>query len=186
MNKIKDLKEYRGLTNGNISYILEANHDYRYSKSTISRWINGDKKCPEEVITVLAGPDLFDVDNEYLGELFDEVYSEKHYNPLDQMCINDEDLTISSSTIHQYISYSRLCEMFEGELPWSDLKLLLNGFSNKADERGFADALTLNNDDWDCILQPLWDSGVYHSQSSYHKVLLKLYDLGLYKLEKNK
>ena len=182
MNKIIALKKYRGLTNEDISRILEVNHEYIYSRITVSRWLTGNSKCPEEVITVLAGPDLLDVDNEHLGELFDEVYSEKHPNPLDQMCIDDECVNTPSPITHQYMSYSRLCEMFESELPWEHIKRLLEGFSYESNERGMADVSTFTNEDWDRVLYPLWDNGG-SNQSSYNKVLLKLYDLGLYKLE---
>jgi hypothetical protein len=181
MNKIIELKKHRGLTNEDISQILAANHGYRYSRATISRWITGNRKCPEEVITVLAGPDLLDVDNEHLGELFDEVYSEKHPNPPDQMCIDDEYGNPLVHIEHVYMSYSTLCEMFEGQLPWGHLKLLLNGFGHKVDEQVRADVLTFTNQDWDRVLYPLWNYS--NGQSSYNKVLLKLYDLGLYKLE---
>lgn len=182
MNKIIELKKHRGLTNEDISQILAANHGYRYSRATISRWITGNRKCPEEVITVLAGPDLLDVDNEHLGELFDEVYSEKH--PIDpQMTIEMSLGNITPILVPSYMSYSKLCEMFEDQIPYSDLKLLLNGFNLKADERRSTnvDVLTLANKDWDRVLYPLWNNGGH--QSSYNKVLLKLYNLGLYKLE---
>lgn len=181
MNKIKYLKKHRHFTDEDISQILASNHGYRYSRATVSRWINGYCRCPEEVITILAGPDLLDVDNEHLGELFDEVYSEKHHDPLDQMCIDDECVNTPSPITHQYMSYSRLCEIFESQIPYSDLKLLLNGFNYKADDRGMADVLAFTNKDWDRVLYPLWDNS--RCQSSYHKVLLKLYDLGLYKSE---
>lgn len=181
MNKIKYLKKHRNLTDKDIAQILASNHGYYYSRVSISGWINGYYRCPEEVITVLAGPDLLDVDNEHLGELFDEVYSEKHPNPPDQMCI-DECVNTPSPITHQYMSYSKLCEMFEGQIPYSDLKLLLNGFNYKADDRGMADVLAFTNKDWDRVLYPLWNNGS-SIQSSYNKVLVKLYDLGLYKLE---
>ena len=183
MNKFIELKKHRGLTNEDISRILEANHGYRYSRATVSRWITGNRKCPEEVITVLAGPDLLDVDNEHLGELFDEVYSEKHPNPPDQMCIDDKYGNLWAPVEHIHMSYSSLCEMFEDQIPYSDLKLLLNGFSCEVDEQGRADVLKFTNEDWDHVLYCLWNNGGSRRQSSYHKVLLKLYDLGLYKIE---
>jgi len=181
MNKIIELKKHRGLTNEDISQILAANHSYRYSRATISRWITGNRKCPEEVITLLAGPDLLDVDNEHLGELFDEVYSEKHPNPPDQMCIDDECVNTSAPIEHVYMSYSTLCEMFEWQMPWPHMEKLLEGFSYKTDEKGMADVLTFTNDDWCGVLCYLW--GANGCRFSYNKVLLKLYDLGLYKLE---
>jgi len=184
MNKIKELKKHRNLTDKDIAQILAANHGYYYSRASISGWINGKHRCPEEVITVLAGPDLLDVDNEHLGELFDEVYSEKHPNPYDQMyqmCIDDACVNISAPITHIYVSYSSLCEMFEGQMPWEHIKKLLEGFSYKTDEKGMADVLTFTNDDWREVLCYLW--GANGCKSSYNKVLLKLYDLGLYKSE---
>jgi len=181
MNKIKELKKHRGLTNEDISKILEANHGYRYSRATVSRWITGNRKCPEEIITILAGPDLLDIDNEHLGELFDEVYSEKHPNPPDQMCIDDECVIKSAVIKYKYMSYSSLCEIFEKQIPWPHIKKLLEGFSYIVDKRGIADVATFTNKDWNNILHYVWcESGC---QSSYNKILLKLYNLGLYKLE---
>lgn len=82
MNKIKELKKYRRLTNEEISQILAMNHGFYYSKSTISRWINGDIRCPESIITILSGQDLFGTTNEYLGDLFDEIYYDKRMSKI--------------------------------------------------------------------------------------------------------
>lgn len=184
MNKIKELKKYRGLTDKDIAQILSSNHGYYYSRVSISRWINGYYRCPEEVITVLAGPDLLDVDNEHLGELFDEVYSEKHHDPLDQICIDDEMNNCIEAT-QDYLTLADLCNLFQQYIPYPYLKFILEGFSEctKIDEYGRLYLSELTNEDIRNIMFPLWNSSF--GQRYYDYMLLILYKRGYYKFKED-